>query len=237
MPSSSAKSAETASYKAVRAVPFTHIHGRPTCHDYETLKKEASDLASKVDSLTFAWCHDPTTGEEYGLLAEIIGDIEYTHLTNQMWQQEVEPASYNPAITAATVTHMRKRMEEEWEEKRKSWFIRKGFLCGVTMNMRDALDEQYYSQLKHVNTGYRNTKPIQILKHLDTCWCPLNVQARKILKKELYANWDSSETHLTAFSMKLDKEQSRLDRLGIVISDEDKLQFYLEKNLRVKLFQ
>ena len=71
MPSSSAKSAETASYEAVRAVPFTRIHVRPTCHDYETLKKEASDLASKVDNLTFAWCRDPTTGEEYGLLVRI----------------------------------------------------------------------------------------------------------------------------------------------------------------------
>jgi len=78
-----------------------------------------------------------------------------------MWQQEVEPASYDPAITAATVTHMRKRMEEEWEEKCESWFIRKGFLRGVTMNMQDALDEQYYSQLKHVNTAYRNTTPEQ----------------------------------------------------------------------------
>ena len=35
--------------------------------------------------------------------------------------------------------------------------------------------------------------------------------------------------HLTAFGMKLDKEQARIDRLGVVICDEDKLQFYLEK--------
>ena len=33
-------------------------------------------------------------------------------------------------------------MEEEWEEKLESWFIWKGFLCGVTMNMHNALDEQ-----------------------------------------------------------------------------------------------
>ena len=33
--------------------------------------------------------------------------------------------------------------------------------------------------------------------------------------------------HLTAFGMKLDKEQARIDRLGVVISDEDKLQFYM----------
>jgi hypothetical protein len=35
--------------------------------------------------------------------------------------------------------------------------------------------------------------------------------------------------HLTASGMKLDKEQARIDRLGVVISDEDKLQFYMEQ--------
>ena len=110
--------------------------------------------------------------------------MEYVHLTNQTWTLAVEPISYDPGITAATVTHQRKRMEEEWEEKQESWCIRKGFLRGVTINMRDALDEQYYSQLKHVNTAYHNTSPIQVLGHLDTCWCPLDVQARKMLKKE-----------------------------------------------------
>ena len=120
-------------------------------------------------------------------------------------------------------------MEEEWEEKQESWYIRKGFLRGVTMNMRDGLDEQYYSQLKHVNTTYHNTTPIQVLEHLDTCWRPLDVQARKMLKKEFYTNWDTSDTYLTAFSMRLVKEKNRLDRLGIVVSDEDKLQFYLEQ--------
>jgi hypothetical protein len=117
MPSSSVKLAEQTSYDTVRSVPFTRIYGRPTRQDYELLKKEASDLASKVDNLTFAWSRDPDTGEEYGLLAEIIGDVECIHLTNQMWTLPVEPASYDPSITAATVTHQRKRMEEEWEEK------------------------------------------------------------------------------------------------------------------------
>jgi hypothetical protein len=93
---------------------------------------------------------------------------------------------------------MRKRMEEEWEEKSESWYIRKGFLRGIVMNMRDALDKQYYSQLKHVNTAYHNTNAIQILNHLDTRWCPLDVQARKILKKEFYTDWDTSGMHLTA---------------------------------------
>jgi hypothetical protein len=157
MPPSSAKVAEMTSYDTVRTTPFTRIHGRPTRHDYESLKKEASDLANKVNNITFAWSCDQATGEEYGLLAEIIGDVEYTHLTNLNWAQEMEPAKYDSAITAATATHTRKRLEEEWEEKRKSWFIWKGFLHGITMSMCDALDKQYYLQMKHINTAYRNT--------------------------------------------------------------------------------
>jgi hypothetical protein len=56
------------------------------------------------------------------------------------WVQEVEPAKYNPAITAATATHIRKQMEEEWDKEGASWYIGKGFIRGVTMNMRDALN-------------------------------------------------------------------------------------------------
>ncbi len=83
-------------------------------------------------------------------------------------------------------------------------------------------------QLKQVNTAYRNITPIQILTPLNTCGCPLDVHGKKVLKKEFYINWDP-DIHLTAFGMKLDKEQHRLDCLGIVISDEDKLQFCMEQ--------
>ncbi len=81
--SSSAKQAKQTSYDVVQAVPpFSRIHGRPTRHHYEELKKEAADLASKVDDITFDWSCDTATGDEYGLLAEILGKVEYNHLTN-----------------------------------------------------------------------------------------------------------------------------------------------------------
>jgi hypothetical protein len=225
MPSSSAKAAKMMSYDAVCTPPLTRIHGGPMRHDYKTLKKEASNLARKVDNLTFAWSQDPITGEEYGLQAEIIGNVEYTHLTNLIWIQEVKPQQYDPAIINATATHTRKCMEDKWEEKRESWYIYKGFLRAVTMNMHNTIDKQYYSQLKNINTAYCNTIPIQILEHLDLRWCPLDIQARKILKKEFYTDWDSSDVHITSFGMKLDIELNQLDRLGIVISNKDKLQF------------
>jgi hypothetical protein len=58
----------------------------------------------------------------------------------------------------------------------------KVFLRGVTANMWDALDESWYSQLKHLHTAYRNVQPLQILKLLNTQWCPLDVKAKKMLK-------------------------------------------------------
>ena len=52
--SSTAKQAETTALESVRAIPFTRVHGRPTRCNYETLKEEASALASKVEDITYA---------------------------------------------------------------------------------------------------------------------------------------------------------------------------------------
>ena len=91
------------------------------------LKEEALDLASELEDITYDWTRSPT-GKEYGLLAEIISEDEYQHLTNLMWEQETEPGPYDRAINDATrPTHKRKRMEQEWERTRKTWAIRKGF--------------------------------------------------------------------------------------------------------------
>ena len=224
---STAKQAETTAHEAVRATPFTRVHGRPKRKDYETLKDEASALASEVEDITYAWSRD--AAEEYGILADILGSDEYEELTGiDTYAIPAEPASYDPAITDATPTHERKRREEEWDLVRTSWFIRKGFLRGVVDNLRDALDEQYYSQLKHRLTAYRNVTPLQILEHLNDRWCPLDVPAKKELKKNYYSKWDPDE-HLTAFGKRLSDDQRALVRSDVTIADDDKLQFYLEE--------
>jgi len=159
----------------------------------------------------------------------ILGFDKYDELTGiDTYTIPTEPASYDPAVTNATPTHERKRLEEEWELIRTFWFIRKGFLRGVVNNLRDALDEQYYSQLKHWLTAYRNVMLFQILNHLNDQWCPLDVQAKKELKKNYYSKWDADE-HLTAFGKRLDDNQCSLIRSDVTIPDNDKLQFYLEE--------
>jgi hypothetical protein len=224
---STIKTFKNTTYNTVRTSSFTKMHGRPTQRDYKNLKKEAADLASKLDDTTYPWSRCPI-GQEFGLLAKIIGKDKYLHLTGLTWVQEIEPATYDPNIDDTTVTHTRKRMEQEWERTRKTWAIRKGFLRGVAANFQEALDKNWYSQLKDVHTAYRNTTPIQILKHLDTRWCLLNVHTKKNLRLAYYTKWDN-EIHLTAFGKRLDDDQIHIERFGITIFDKDKLHFYLEQ--------
>ncbi len=131
-------------------------------------------------------------------------------------------------VTNATLTHKHKRKEEELELDRTSWFIRKGFLRGIVDNLRNVLNKQYYSQLRHRLTAYRNVTPFQILEHLNNCWCPLNVKAKKALKDVYFTKWDGDK-HLTAFGKRLDDNQRALLRSDVTIADKDKLQFYWEQ--------
>jgi hypothetical protein len=124
---STAKQAETTALESVRAISFTRVHGRPTRRNYETLKEEASTLASKVEDITYTWSKNAT--DNYGLLANILGADKYNELTGiNSYAIPCEPASYNPTITNAMLTHEHKRNEVEWDLVRTTWFIRKGFL-------------------------------------------------------------------------------------------------------------
>ena len=104
---STARAAEASAYENVRANPFTRIHERPTRSDYEVIKPKATTLASEVEDITYAWSRNPATGDEYGVLAKILGLHKYAHQTGiDTYVKENKPMTYDPAITVATPTHM-----------------------------------------------------------------------------------------------------------------------------------
>jgi hypothetical protein len=179
------KAAETTAFENVRSTPFTRIHGRPCRRVYKILKQEAATITSEVEHITYNWSRDAGTGNKYGLLvAEILGVDENNHQTGiSTYIKETEPDTYDSTIDNRILTHTQKHKEEEWDCLRTCWYIRKGFLKGVTANLRDTIYEQFYSQVKHYHTAYRNTTPFQILEHLNSTWCPLDVQAKKKLKE------------------------------------------------------
>jgi hypothetical protein len=89
---STAKQAKTIALESIRAIPFTVVHGRPTCRNYKTLKEEAFALASKVKDITYAWSKNAT--DNYQLLANILGADEYNELTGiNSYALPCEPAS------------------------------------------------------------------------------------------------------------------------------------------------
>jgi hypothetical protein len=156
------------------------VHGRPTQSNYKTLKSDASTLASKVEDITYAW--SKSTTDDYRLFGDILGVDENYKLTGiSTYAILVEPALYDPSINNTMFTHECKCKEEDWELIRTMWFIKKGVLQGIVDNLCDALDKQYYSQLKQCLTAYCNITHFQILEHLNECLCPLDVKAKKAL--------------------------------------------------------
>jgi hypothetical protein len=177
---STAKQAETTAYEAVQATPIMRVHRRLTQSNYKSLKSDTCALVREVEDITYAW--SKSTTDNYGLLGDILSVNEYYKFTGiTTYAIQVEPMSYNPFTNNTMPPHKHKHKEEDWDLIRTAWFIRKGFLQGIVNNLRDTLNEQYYSQLKHCLTAYHNVTPFQILEHLNDCWCPLNVKAKKAL--------------------------------------------------------
>jgi hypothetical protein len=81
-------------------------------------------------------------------------------------------------------------MEQEYKCTPKTWAIRKGFIQGVAANFHDALEENWYSQLNIVHTADSNTTPIQILDHLNSQWCLLDIYVKKNLRMAHYTDWE-----------------------------------------------
>ena len=165
----SGKQAQAAVSETVRATPFTRIPGRLTRRDYITLRNEACEVACNIDS-EYEWSGD------YGHLAIVTGSPEYLTITTTSgtpitYIPEEAPGAFNPAITAATTEFQVRKKMAEWEAKREAWYTLCGVEEGLCKNFRDAVDEQYYRQLKKPIIGYRGIKIKTYLDHLKKKWC------------------------------------------------------------------
>ena len=61
---------------------------------------------------------------------------------------------------------------------------------GLAENLLDAMEEQYYSELKHSIIGYRNVMTLAQLEHLDDKWTLMNPKKKKLIKKDYERqNW------------------------------------------------
>ena len=228
--SKSAASAETEEYERVRGQPFQKISGRPEWSDYMTMKKQAGKIAANAET-GYSW-GETTGGTQYGLLADIIGGAEYEVITGILetdYQDTMaKPALVDATITSRTTAHEREAMTIKQNELVRWWHIRRGLHRGLSENFRDALDEDYYEELEDEFTGYRTVKPIEFLDHLKTEWVLLDTKAKKKMRDGFFVTWDGN-ANLKRYGKELTKSQKELKTNKIVISDDEKLQWYIQQ--------
>ena len=221
-------------YKAVIAVPYTRIHGKPTRDDYHKLRDEAIVTAAAVEN-PFEEAHDT------GVIGDIVEDIEFFAATGQNVPY-VEPAEmemYDPEITDVMDTPTRKRREADWSELLEFLAVRKGTLLGVGHNVRGALDTKYTINLNQRIHGYKNVTVKQYFQHLDSKWCKLTVKTIRDMKLHFYRGMDLNDPNegVSQFIIRLEEEQGDLERDNITISEAEKLQHFLEQvNIDSRLF-
>ncbi len=104
--------------------------------------------------------------------------------------------------------------------------------------MQDALDLTYYQQLKNKQLKYKNVAIQDYFKHLDTHWGRIITIKMEIqLKQKFYQSWDHGRIHITDFRDRLNQDQEELQEDKIIISNHDKLVFYVQQMCRLGFFE
>lgn len=157
---STVQQAQQAVYDKIRAMLFTRIHGRPARRQYDKLLEECADVAVLLQLPAYPW------SDKYGILAEVLGAQEYLTTTGLVYVEPTPPTAFNGSITASTSQHVREPKTAKHEQLQERYFIWQGGCKAVCDNIRDALDEQYYHQLKRRITGYAEVKIFDFLDHI-----------------------------------------------------------------------
>jgi len=227
------KLVEAEAYEKARKQRLTHWPGKPTRTDWIMWQRELEVIAASYDvSDTYPWTVDAASNN-YGCLFLAVdpvgGSPDYelrTGIANYV--EPVEPPHYDAAIKVNTPTFKRKQRKEENEQRKHDYFTVKGALRGMAENLRDAMGEQYVSQLEHSIVGYKNVTVLQIMKHLDIEWVPMNTKERMKIKKDYYKVWDvAGGVALSAFTKALDERKLELVQHNITIEDEDMKEHYM----------
>ena len=227
------KVVEAEAYERARKQPLTQRLGKPTRTDWIMWQKELEKIAAVYDvSDSYKWTID-ANGNNYGCLALAVdpvnGGPDYELRTGiTTYVAPIEPPHYNAAININTPTYLRKQMEEENEQMKHDFFTWKGAERGLAENLRDAMGEQYYGQLEHSIVGFKNVTMLQIMKHLDEEWVPMNTKERKKIKADYYKPWDvAGGVALSAFTKALDERKQELVQHNITIDEEDVKEHYM----------
>lgn len=225
------QAAETAAYEKARSQPFNQINGLPSRFDFHELGKQVVTLLHQPNSC-IAEHHDS------GFIGEVLTNQQYFTATGQnnpyVTLDDYEE-QYDSSITDAMTDAARKQAEALWGDRLVTVATRRGCLRGVCNNLREAIDERYYEQLKDTHHKYNKVKIKEYLDHLDTVWCRLSIDGIEKAKEHYYREKTEDQYTTAGMAKTLDEEAETLATDGIIISEADMKQHFLvqtRKNYR-----
>jgi hypothetical protein len=214
------KALEKAAYQQVRDSPFTRVQGLPTWLQKQNLVKEMQ--AAGVDAtVSYEWAGD------HGLLAEIDGAEKYLADTGELYVAPERPPQNHAGVLTGNPTNTQVRVRTAINDLLKQDYATLlGFRKGVGHNVRDALDKKYWEQLEVPVFLYKTVKPRDYITNLDK-WVRLDERQIKDLRKHFERGWEADE-HITAFALRLNKEQKQLlEQAKVTITEVDKNLHYM----------
>ena len=99
---------------------------------------------------------------------------------------------------------------------------------GVSKNIRDTLDLEFFESLQHARYKYLKFQPREYIINLRTNHFPLDVNEIAELKAYYNRGWESDE-NLRRFPKRLNEEQVILQIDGVIIDNYDKFSHYLRE--------
>ena len=214
------KTLEKAAYQQVRDSPFTRVHGLPTWLQKQNLIKEMQ--AAGVDAnVSYTWAGD------CGLLVKINCATKYLADTQDTYIEPTKPPQNHAGVLVRNPTQTQVRILTAINDLLKQDYATVlGFRKGVGQNVRDALDKKYWEQLEVPVFLYKTVKPRDYITNLDK-WVRLDERQIKELRKHFERGWEADE-HITAFALRLDKEQKQLlEEAAVTVTDVDKNLHYM----------
>ena len=155
------------------------------------------------------------------MLAEIQGTVKFQATTGENYVPPVQPPMQHAGITGQVSSILIKQYEAANNLLLHNWVVVSCFRRGISKNFRDALDAQYHKQLKERIFCYRRILSRQYIDHITTKWVFLDEMMTEKLIANVKRGWDPDK-HLTALSLRSDKEQLKFHNNQIVISFIDK---------------
>jgi hypothetical protein len=181
---------EQETWKVIAECTVTKIHGQPTNQDINHLDDEFTAIASSFPSELGGGIHG------HGGLVKNVADYELF----APGMPFIVPA--NPGVYP--LGNIPAAQCGQWEAKHKALVGQFQTCMGASKGLKDlilqAVDKDFFLELRAEGIAYLNVTPVQMLTHLQDCWGTMDFVDITALLSECNTLWNATEVPTKYFN-------------------------------------